>query len=124
MMNGKYYFYDSHSHRPDGMAHSNGRSLLALFDTRDSLVIFLYTYLKSTNAPLTTSVEIQPLTFIPIKRVQIDTSDRLQNYFDSQLSMEMKKQVTNKQNATRKSYMKEYMQKKEDRSDKEVNIEL
>ena len=62
MKGNKYYFFDSHSHGPDGLSSPEGKAILKIFEALDELVLFLYSFYISCNIDLQSQFEIMPVS--------------------------------------------------------------
>ena len=60
---GRYHFFDSHSHGEDALSAPDGRSVLLSFDTLDELVTYMYALYESMNIDLSSQFEVLPLHF-------------------------------------------------------------
>ncbi|KAK3090521.1 hypothetical protein FSP39_012459 [Pinctada imbricata] len=98
LKDGKYYFFDSHSHGPNGLSSPDGRAILRIYSTIDDLVMFLYSFYLSCNIDLQSQFEILPLS-----------PERIMHNFPD---FEPERKIINRQR-----YMKEYMQKKRKSAD-------
>ena len=95
MKDNKYYFFDSHSHGPDGLSSPEGKAILKIFEALDELVLFLYSFYISCNIDLESQFEILPVS--------------IERFVHNFLNFE----PTNTTKYTdRQSYMKQYMQKR------------
>ena len=95
MKDNKYYFFDSHSHGPDGLSSPEGKAILKIFEALDELVLFLYSFYISCNIDLASQFEILPVS--------------IERFVHNFLNFEH----TNTAKYTdRQSYMKQYMQKR------------
>ena len=110
MKDNKYYFFDSHSHGPDGLSSPEGKAILKIFEALDELVLFLYSFYISCNIDLQAQFEIMPVS--------------IERFVHNFLNFE----PTNTTKYTdRQSYMKQYMQKRRQDAkfrQKERNTEL
>ena len=95
MKDNKYYFFDSHSHGPDGLSSPEGKAILKIFEALDELVLFLYSFYISCNIDLESQFEILPLS--------------IERFVHDFLNFEP---TNSTKHADRQSYMKQYMQKR------------
>ena len=95
MKDNKYYFFDSHSHGPDGLSSPEGKAILKIFEAVDELVLFLYSFYISCNIDLQSQFEILPVS---IERF-------VHNFLNFQPTKTTK-------HTDRQSYMRQYMQKR------------
>ena len=110
MKDNKYYFFDSHSHGPDGLSSPEGKAILKIFEALDELVLFLYSFYISCNIDLQAQFEIMPVS--------------IERFVHNFLNFEP---TNTTKHTDRQSYMKQYMQKRRQDAkfrQKERNTEL
>ena len=95
MKDNKYYFFDSHSHGPDGLSSPEGKAILKIFEALDELVLFLYSFYISCNIDLASQFEILPVS--------------IERFVHNFLNFEP---ANTAKYTDRQSYMKQYMQKR------------
>ena len=74
---GKYNFFDSHSHAQTGLSSCNGYSVLIRFSCLDDLITYMYALYESMQINLTTQYDLLPivLTYTENFHVSMDQID-------------------------------------------------
>ena len=60
--NNLYVFFDSHSHGENGLASSDGTSILMLFSCLEDLIAYLYAFYESMRIDLTVQFDLLPIS--------------------------------------------------------------
>ena len=60
--NNLYVFFDSHSHGENGLASSDGTSILMLFSCLEDLIAYLYAFYESMRIDLTVQFDVLPIS--------------------------------------------------------------
>ena len=91
---GLYIFFDSHSHGKDGLASSEGTSVLMSFKSLDDLVTYLYAFYHSLKIDMTLQFDLLPLTIRSYqqKRCEFGIEQQLEAYFKDQKMKQAKKE--------------------------------
>ena len=89
-----YIFFDSHSHGKDGLASSEGTSVLMSFKSLDDLVTYLYAFYQSLKIDMTLQFDLLPLTIRSYqqKRCEFGIEHQLEAYFKDQKMKQAKKE--------------------------------
>ena len=120
--NNLYVFFDSHSHGENGLASSDGTSILMLFSCLEDLIAYLYAFYESMRIDLTVqfdllSISIRKKELSVIHKKQPETL--LEAYFHDQTLRQKQKAVVTKDSEpivnvkkkkNRKEYLRIYMQ--------------
>ncbi|XP_033729556.1 uncharacterized protein LOC117318706, partial [Pecten maximus] len=101
--------FDSHSHGLDGLSCVDGRAVEISFHNTEHLVNFMFSYYRSANIPMNShcQFEIQPITIVRQIAVRRSLIDKYFDYQTEKALLKVKHSSVNK-----KTYMKEYMQKR------------
>ena len=120
--NNLYVFFDSHSHGENGLASSDGTSILMLFSCLEDLIAYLYAFYESMRIDLTVQFDLLPISIRKnelsvIHKKQPETL--LEAYFHDQTLRQKQKAVITKDSEpivnvkkkkNRKEYLRIYMQ--------------
>ena len=120
--NNLYVFFDSHSHGENGLASSDGTSILMLFSCLEDLIAYLYAFYESMRIDLTVQFDLLPISIRKkglsvIHKKQPETL--LEAYFHDQTLRQKQKAVITKDSEPivnvkkkkkRKEYLRIYMQ--------------
>ena len=96
--NDSYIFFDSHSHGKNGLASSEGTSVLMSFKHLDDLVTYLYAFYHSLQIDMNLQFDFLPLTIRPNQqdtRCEFHVEHQLEAYFKDQ-SMRLAKKEKSK----------------------------
>ena len=120
--NNLYVFFDSHSHGENGLASSDGKSILMVFSCLEDLIAYLYAFYESMRIDLTVQFDLLPIS---IRKKELSVIHKkqpetlLEAYFNDQtLRQKQKAAVTKdsepivnvKKKKNRKEYLRIYMQ--------------
>ena len=120
--NNLYVFFDSHSHGENGLASSNGTSILMLFSCLEDLIAYLYAFYESMRIDLTVQFDLLPIS---IRKKELSVIHKkqpetlLEAYFHDQTLRQKQKAVVTKDSEpivnvkkkkNRKEYLRIYMQ--------------
>ena len=120
--NNLYVFFDSHSHGENGLASSDGTSILMLFSCLEDLIAYLYAFYESMRIDLTVQFDLLPIS---IRKKELSVSHKkqpetlLEAYFHDQTLRQKQKAVITKDSEpivnvkkkkNRKEYLRIYMQ--------------
>ena len=120
--NNLYVFFDSHSHGENGLASSDGKSILMVFSCLEDLIAYLYAFYESMRIDLTVQFDLLPIS---IRKKELSVIHKkqpetlLEAYFhDQTLRQKQKAAVTKdsepivnvKKKKNRKEYLRIYMQ--------------
>ena len=120
--NNLYLFFDSHSHGENGLASSDGTSILMVFSCLEDLIAYLYAFYESMRIDLTVQFDLLPISIRKkepsvIHKKQPETL--LEAYFHDQTLRQKQKAVVTKDSEpivnvkkkkNRKEYLRIYMQ--------------
>ena len=93
--NDLYIFFDSHSHGKNGLASSEGTSVLMSFKHLDDLVTYLYAFYHSLQIDMNLQFDFLPLTIRPNQqdtRCEFHVEHQLEAYFKDQSMRQAKKE--------------------------------
>ena len=93
--NDLYIFFDSHSHGKNGLASSEGTSVLMSFKHLDDLVTYLYAFYHSLQIDMNLQFDFLPLTIRPNQqdaRCEFRIEHQLEAYFKDQSVRQAKKE--------------------------------
>ena len=120
--NNLYLFFDSHSHGENGLASSDGTSILMVFSCLEDLIAYLYAFYESMRIDLTVQFDLLPIS-IRKKEPSVIHKKRpetlLEAYFHDQTLRQKQKAVVTKDSEpivnvkkkkNRKEYLRIYMQ--------------
>ena len=120
--NNLYVFFDSHSHGKNGLASSDGTSILMLFSCLEDLIAYLYAFYESMRIDLTVQFDLLPIS---IRKKELSVIHKkqpetlLEAYFHDQTLRQKQKAVITKDSEpivnvkkkkNRKEYLRIYMQ--------------
>ena len=120
--NNLYVFFDSHSHGENGLASSDGTSILMLFSCLEDLIAYLYAFYESMRIDLTVQFDLLPIS---IRKKELSVIHKkqpetlLEAYFHDQTLRQKQKAVVTKDSEpivnvkkkkNRKEYLRIYMQ--------------
>ena len=120
--NNLYVFFDSHSHGENGLASSDGTSILMLFSCLEDLIAYLYAFYESMRIDLTVQFDLLPIS---IRKKELSVIHKkqpetlLEAYFHDQTLRQKQKAVVTKDSESivkvkkkknRKEYLRIYMQ--------------
>ena len=120
--NNLYVFFDSHSHGENGLASSDGTSILMLFSCLEDLIAYLYAFYESMRIDLTVQFDLLPIS---IRKKELSVIHKkqpetlLEAYFHDQTLRQKQKAVITKDSEpivnvkkkkNRKEYLRIYMQ--------------
>ena len=120
--NNLYVFFDSHSHGENGLASSDGTSILLLFSCLEDLIAYLYAFYESMRIDLTVQFDLLPIS---IRKKELSVIHKkqpetlLEAYFHDQTLRQKQKAVITKDSEpivivkkkkNRKEYLRIYMQ--------------
>ena len=120
--NNLYVFFDSHSHGENGLASSDGTSILMLFSCLEDLIAYLYAFYESMRIDLTVQFDLLPISIRKKERSVIHKKQPealLEAYFHDQTLRQKQKAVITKDSEpivnvqkkkNRKEYLRIYMQ--------------
>ena len=93
--NDLFMFFDSHSHGKNGLASSEGTSVLMSFKHLDDLVTYLYAFYHSLQIDMNLQFDFLPLTIRPNQqdtRCEFHVEHQLEAYFKDQSMRQAKKE--------------------------------
>ena len=117
-----YVFFDSHSHGENGLASSDGTSILMVFSCLEDLIAYLYAFYESMRIDLTVQFDLLPIS---IRKKELSVIHKkqpetlLEAYFHDQTLRQKQKVVVTKDSEpivnvkkkkNRKEYLRIYMQ--------------
>ena len=120
--NNLYVFFDSHSHGENGLASSDGTSILMVFSCLEDLIAYLYAFYESMIIDLTVQFDLLPIS---IRKKELSVIHKkqpetlLEAYFHDQTLRQKQKAVVTKDSEpivnvkkkkNRKEYLRIYMQ--------------
>ena len=120
--NNLYVFFDSHSHGENGLASSDGTSILMVFSCLEDLIAYLYAFYESMRIDLTVQFDLLPIS---IRKKELSVIHKkqpetlLEAYFHDQTLRQKQKAVVTKDSEpivnvkkkkNRKEYLRIYMQ--------------
>ena len=120
--NNLYVFFDSHSHGENGLASSDGTSILMVFSCLEDLIAYLYAFYESMRIDLTVQFDLLPIS---IRKKELSVIHKkqpetlLEAYFHDQTLRQKQKVVVTKDSEpivnvkkkkNRKEYLRIYMQ--------------
>ena len=120
--NNLYVFFDSHSHGENGLASSDGTSILMLFSCLEDLIAYLYAFYERMRIDLTVQFDLLPIS---IRKKELSVIHKkqpetlLEAYFHVQTLRQKQKAVVTKDSEpivnvkkkkNRKEYLRIYMQ--------------
>ena len=120
--NNLYVFFDSHSHGKNGLASSDGTSILMVFSCLEDLIAYLYAFYESMRIDLTVQFDLLPIS---IRKKELSVIHKkqpetlLEAYFHDQTLRQKQKAVVTKDSEpivnvkkkkNRKEYLRIYMQ--------------
>ena len=120
--NNLYVFFDSHSHGENGLASSDGTSILMVFSCLEDLIAYLYAFYESMRIDLTVQFDLLPIS---IRKKELSVIHKkqpetlLEAYFHDQTLRQKQKAVVTKDSESivnvkkkknRKEYLRIYMQ--------------
>ena len=120
--NNLYVFFDSHSHGENGLASSDGTSILMVFSCLEDLIAYLYAFYESMRIDLTVQFDLLPIS---IRKKELSVIHKkqpetlLEAYFHDQTLQQKQKVIVTKDSEpivnvkkkkNRKEYLRIYMQ--------------
>ena len=124
-VNNRFVFFDSHSHGQDGLSSVDGTAVKVIFDEIWKLLDFLFSFYHSCGISMICQFEIQSLSVKEqaAESKNSETANKsiplIDKYFQFQETISTRCSNSSAPIVSRKKYMKNYMRKRREQSDKQ-----